>query len=188
MLVPFCSVCDQKCSSTETVTTRHFQRLGMLLGGQTAGLEIVPLTNGQFSENTHICNECFGKLILVALGETDPTLSTKKKELEDKEKHLKGEEQIFSIRRQQFDAEVSLLEKRKRELLELERNVAGAITERDERIRVLEAQVNALNIEKSKLWRQATAQANQAIEDMKNNPRYLERVEVREAVRRGVVE
>lgn len=171
MLIPFCNMCKEECTQ---VTTRHFTSIGNFVGGHSAGIEVIPLTNGEFSSETHICDGCLRKLMSAALGEADPTLNKniideRESKLDEAEADivnrqgrlkkdldkLKVKEQELAKRNQEF---VDELAKREERIKVLETQVA-TLSKREERIKVLEAQVATFQSDSAKAWKYVTTQA-----------------------------
>jgi hypothetical protein len=157
MLIPYCNMCEEKCSLP--ATTRHFTDIGKLLGGHSAGLEVIPLTNGEVSPETHICDECLTELMSAALGDTDPAL--KQKTLDERESQLNNSEAALTERQAKLKKDFAELKAKEQKLIGHNQEFIGELAKRDERIKVLEAQVANLQASSAKVWKQATAQALQ---------------------------
>jgi chromosome segregation ATPase len=171
MLIPFCNMCEEKCPAH---TTRHFTDLGKLLGGHSAGLEVIPLTNGEVSTETHICDGCLNELMSKVVGKGEHTPA--KKDISERESQLKAALLDVAKQQAQLNQNTMSLRAKEKDLAELNKGLSATIVERDKRIKVLETQLGTLPVkderikeleaqiastqeQSAKVWKHVTAQA-----------------------------
>ena len=149
MLRSFCDRCGSECEPRHS-SSRRFESLAVTPDGQPMGFEVIPLFSGGSSSRFHVCDECMPELLEMVV-ETfgQSSYSAMKVSLEKKlEEHGKLErhlnEQLQAAINKEKMADDHLRGARDRVAVANAQATADA-----EKIRVLQAQVNALkhNIE-----------------------------------------
>jgi len=184
MLKYFCDRCGEQCSSTDS-SARSFDKLATSKDNFALGLEVTPTLKGERGGSL-ICRECVPDLLILAAKTFTDSGVVAKQELMQAD--AKNHTAMKRILEQQLNVANKREKAAEQQILEAAQCIASAEEQKladAEKIKVLEAQVTALQSKLDTAVRIKQAADKQLAEDVKGNPDYINAVERRERIRMG---
>lgn len=178
MLKAFCDSCEAECDPNRPSTRRVEKLQGIV------GLEVIPLFNSRVDPQKHICDDCIASSLVDAAFRyiKAPRIVDLTIVMDEANTFKKVKSEIFS--------QSESLKSDRKEILDLIAEAKTAIEEvkklpnaEAEKIKLLQATIEALEAKTMSKLKQDTAAQEQEAIDRKDYPEYSERVQRRERMR-----
>lgn len=146
MFKAFCNLCDGKLDRNNKGAAFRFENLRTLRTAQMIGLEISVFITGEPNDETHICGLCLSELMAKAMNSSSE-VRERLKLIEIKEKDLDRLELSLELAEKKLRSESKAVNSVKNDVINKEATLLNTLKERDEKIKVLEAKLQAVHVD-----------------------------------------